>query len=67
MAISASLTRPGHAGDAPAWESLKRAISSSSGFKRWQQQSNHDSSVNQPVSDQLVIEYLRETLDTLAY
>ncbi|MEM7772391.1 MAG: hypothetical protein AAGA75_10160 [Cyanobacteria bacterium P01_E01_bin.6] len=67
MAISASLTQNGSSDDTHAWKSLKRAISTSSGFQRWRQQSNEDGSRNETVSDQLVIEYLRETLETLAY
>jgi hypothetical protein len=75
MTIPASLTRHDNSGSAPTWESLKRAIATSSGFKRWQQQTNPSESTEQMApehsspeqSDQLVIDYLRETLDTLAY
>lgn len=54
------------AGDAQIWQSLKRAISNSSGFQRWQ--SEQDSKQLSVFShDQLVSRYLRETLETLAY
>ncbi|MEB3213822.1 MAG: hypothetical protein VKL39_20910 [Leptolyngbyaceae bacterium] len=75
MTSPASLARNGNTDGAPTWESLKRAISTSSGFKRWQQQSDNASSVKpstassvkSSTSDELVIAYLRETLETLAY
>ena len=60
-------------GDTPTWDSLKRAISASSGFQRWQAERlisdaetvEHElSALNQ---DQRVRRYLRETLETLAY
>lgn len=52
--------------DAQIWQSLKKAISNSSGFQRWQceQDCQH---VNTLSHDQLVRNYLRETLETLAY
>ena len=54
------------AGDEQVWDSLKRAIASSSGFQRWQVECPSDN--EQPLSqDQLVRRYLRETLETLAY
>ena len=49
--------------DTEVWQSLRRAIASSSGFKRWQQERN----LKNVESDDLVRLYLRETLDTLAY
>lgn len=49
--------------DPQVWESLKLAISDSSGFKRWQL----DRTTDEPNLDVLVHQYLRETLETLAY
>lgn len=54
-------------GDSEVWESLKQAISNSSGFRRWQVERNNDSQLNGLGSDVLVRRYLRETLETLAY
>lgn len=49
--------------DVPAWDSLKKAIANSSGFQRWQlQKGDTDAQL-----DDLVLLYLRETLETLAY
>lgn len=49
------------------WDSLKRAIASSSGFQRWQLDRLSQSSEQTLSQDQLVRRYLRETLETLAY
>lgn len=54
---------PAQLSDSQMWESLKLAIAESSGFQRWQldrisQEVDLDASVHQ---------YLRETLETLAY
>jgi len=49
--------------DLQVWQSLRSAIASSSGFKRWQQEGN----LHQGDLDDLVRRYLRETLATLAY
>ncbi len=49
--------------DIQVWQSLRRAIASSSGFKRWQQEHN----LHQGDLDDSVRRYLRETLATLAY
>ncbi|MGF1487633.1 MAG: hypothetical protein ACFBSE_11140 [Prochloraceae cyanobacterium] len=49
--------------DLQVWQSLRSAIASSSGFKRWQQERN----LHQGDLDDLVRRYLRETLATLAY
>lgn len=50
--------------DSQVWESLKRAIAQSSGFQRWQL----DRTNLQDLSlDARVHQYLRETLETLAY
>ncbi|MGB3612226.1 MAG: hypothetical protein WBA10_00425 [Elainellaceae cyanobacterium] len=51
--------------DAPAWESLKKAIANSSGFKRWQLQAGRTD--DSAKLDDRVLIYLRETLETLAY
>ncbi|MBF2029709.1 MAG: hypothetical protein IGS48_23625 [Oscillatoriales cyanobacterium C42_A2020_001] len=53
-------------GDSEIWESLKYAISASSGFQRWQveQGSQPENSLS---LDHLIRRYLRETLETLAY
>lgn len=67
MAVSTPLTRTKDMGDSQAWESLRRAISTSSGFQRWRQQSGDRVQHQDTESDQLVVEYLRETLETLAY
>ncbi|MGF1514265.1 MAG: hypothetical protein ACFB5Z_11295 [Elainellaceae cyanobacterium] len=56
-----SLSRPDT--DVPAWESLKKAIANSSGFQRWQLQREQAGA----SLDDLVLLYLRETLETLAY
>lgn len=49
------------------WESLKRAIADSSGFKSWQME-RKDLRSGQGLSlDILVHQYLRDTLETLAY
>lgn len=50
--------------DPNLWENLKRAIASSSGFKRWQEEQEQDVEDN---FDESVCTYLRETLETLAY
>jgi hypothetical protein len=48
--------------DQAIWNSLKLAISKSSGFQSWQKE--HKS--NESIEDQ-VRHYLRSTLETLAY
>ncbi|MEB3358474.1 MAG: hypothetical protein VKK04_17235 [Synechococcales bacterium] len=53
--------------DTPTWESLKRAIAASSGFKRWQLQADNAVSADDTTLDEVVMRYLRETLETLAY
>jgi hypothetical protein len=54
-------------GDEQVWDSLKRAIASSSGFKRWQTERSDERNHPPLNQDQLVRRYLRETLETLAY
>ncbi|MBD2293857.1 hypothetical protein H6G06_10205 [Anabaena sphaerica FACHB-251] len=51
--------------DANIWQNLKYAISASSGFQRWQLESN--AQLNGLRLEQQVQRYLRETLETLAY
>lgn len=62
-----SLTLSPAQSDAEIWENLKGAIASSSGFKSWRSERSSDASLQMMTKDQLVIIYLRETLETLAY
>lgn len=54
--------------DTKTWQHLKQVIASSSGFDRWQRSRNlaNDLKGDEPLND-LVLRYLRETLETLAY
>jgi len=52
--------------DASVWSNLKRAISTSSGFERWKSELSERELEQTPLDD-LVRQYLRETLETLAY
>ncbi len=71
------LTLPLHeaAKDPKVWSHLKQAISTSSGFDKWQRSRHSDhkgdikdvSTSPENVLDDLVRSYLRETLETLAY
>jgi hypothetical protein len=54
-------------GDNQVWDTLKQAISDSSGFKRWQIERNSEKQLQGLSLDTLVHKYLRETLETLAY
>ncbi|KAM3095887.1 hypothetical protein ACKFKG_08675 [Phormidesmis sp. 146-35] len=49
------------------WDSLKRAIADSSGFKSWRIERDTDKQIQDLSLDTLVHNYLRETLETLAY
>ena len=49
--------------DVQIWQGLKRAITSSSGFRRWKVENYRE----EEATDQLVQRYLRKTLETLAY
>jgi hypothetical protein len=49
------------------WDSLKQAITTSSGFERWKIEHRVDSHSTPLNLDDLVMRYLRETLETLAY
>ncbi len=51
--------------DTEIWYSLKYAISTSSGFQRWQLE--RDAQLQGLRLEQQVQRYLRETLETLAY
>ena len=50
--------------DLEIWASLRSAIAESSGFKRWQQEQDI---TEQTDLDLVVRNYLKETLETLAY
>lgn len=51
--------------DSEIWDNLKDAIAASSGFQRWQLESNPQ--LRELRLEQQVQRYLRETLETLAY
>lgn len=51
--------------DTEIWYNLKCAISTSSGFQRWQLEPN--AQLQEISLEQQVQRYLRETLETLAY
>lgn len=53
--------------DSQIWEHLKQAISTSSGFKRWQLERNLDGRLASQGLDLQVHQFLRDTLETLAY
>lgn len=53
--------------DSEIWKHLKEAISTSSGFQRWQLEQDVDSEWEDVSLDWRVRRYLRETLETLAY
>lgn len=53
--------------DTQIWDSLKQAISASSGFQRWQLEHPVDDQLRGGSLDSRVRCYLRETLETLAY
>lgn len=63
MANSSYSTDPARLTDSQMWESLKLAIAESSGFQSWQL----DRTSQIQDLDALVHQYLRETLETLAY
>ena len=48
--------------DQAIWESLKMAIAKSSGFQSWQKENHCKGSI-----DEQIRQYLRSTLETLAY
>ncbi|MGC9502209.1 hypothetical protein [Baaleninema sp.] len=49
------------------WENLKTAIAASSGFQRWKLERQERRSIDRQNLDSQVCDYLRETLETLAY
>lgn len=53
--------------DSEIWDSLKQAISASSGFQRWQIEHSVREGLQDYTLDSRVRRYLRETLETLAY
>jgi hypothetical protein len=64
--------RSGQFSEQAAWNSLKKAIAGSSGFKSWQlerkdEQHLDDQNLQDLNLETLVHAYLRETLATLAY
>jgi len=52
--------------NAQIWNSLKTAISQSSGYQRWKRELSV-AEVDRASTEQLVQRYLRDTLATLAY
>lgn len=64
-------TSPSQFSEDATWDSLKRAIATSSGFQRWRAEQTTPTTQLQDLPDlhleQLVSRYLRETLETLAY
>ncbi|MBP5973467.1 hypothetical protein HW132_12150 [Brasilonema sp. CT11] len=54
-----------YSADSESWDSLKSAIATSSGFKRWLLE--RDTQFQKLRLDEQVQGYLRETLETLAY
>jgi hypothetical protein len=67
MASSPYSLHPLPSEDSAIWDSLKQAISASSGFQRWQLERSSDAKLQVHSLDTLVRRYLRETLETLAY
>lgn len=53
--------------DFEVWESLKQAIATSSGFRRWREEREALPPTPPASLEQQVRRYLRETLETLAY
>jgi hypothetical protein len=53
--------------DTQIWEQLKQAISTSSGFKRWQLERSLDNQLQGLSLEHCIRRYLRETLATLSY
>lgn len=53
--------------DHELWDSLKQAIAHSSGFRSWLQEKGIESGLTQEHLDAHILNYLRETLETLAY
>lgn len=53
--------------DQVVWDSLKQAISNSSGFRQWKGEHRLEDESDTPNFEYQVRHYLRETLETLAY
>jgi hypothetical protein len=53
--------------DGRYWGELKRAISDTSGFKRWILERDPEIKEPESTQDKMVQLYLRQTLETLAY
>ncbi|MGB8700733.1 MAG: hypothetical protein WCD18_15055 [Thermosynechococcaceae cyanobacterium] len=53
--------------DGQYWSELKQAISDTSGFKRWILERNPNVKGPEATQDTMVMLYLRQTLETLAY
>jgi hypothetical protein len=52
--------------DREIWYNLQEAIANTSGFERWQEETNLEAEEEASLEDQ-VRGYLRSTLETLAY
>jgi hypothetical protein len=65
MNFSSTSFNPAPPAGSQVWESLKRAIAESSGFKSWQLERRAQRT--EQSLDALVHQYLRDTLETLAY
>ncbi|MBO9998307.1 MAG: hypothetical protein J7641_04740 [Cyanobacteria bacterium SID2] len=63
---AASAVSPGNRSNR-VWENLKTAIAASSGFQRWKLEQQDCRSIDRQSLDTQVCDYLRETLETLAY
>ncbi len=64
MAKLTTSSQSGREQDQEIWLSLRQAIAKSSGFQSWQQERNISSEV---ALEEQVRDYLKETLETLAY
>ncbi len=64
MAKFTTSSQSGREQDQEIWLSLRQAIAKSSGFQSWQQERNISSEV---ALEEQVRQYLKETLETLAY
>lgn len=53
--------------DPAFWPNLRQAISASSGFKRWVVEHDLENCELEGRLETLVLSYLRQTLETLAY
>ncbi len=53
--------------DSQIWDSLKKTITNTSGFQRWQLEQDPKHRTEEFSLDHQVSLYLRETLETLAY